>query len=126
MPHFGIHLITLRNTIDKLLEIDEDRFSFLQNERNLTAAQWGALGPDLFFVSFYENPELRAIQNSLYLAYRTLEPFKEIYEILEPLQDDYDELENFFTGGLTEAAEETIDRIKGLLHTVLLGDTTRT
>ncbi|GIK43933.1 MAG: hypothetical protein BroJett011_77660 [Chloroflexota bacterium] len=121
MPHFGIHLITLRNTIDKLLEIDEDRFSFLQNERNLTAAQWGALGPDLFFVSFYENPELRAIQNSLYLAYRTLEPFKEIYEILEPLQDDYDELENFFTGGLTEAAEETIDRIKGLLHTVLLG-----
>jgi len=120
MPHFATHLITLEKTIDRLGVIDPNFSTFFRDkDENLKMARWGAIGPDIFFWSFYEkHGGIEGLENTLFLGYKIMEPLEKIKEILEPIEDNLDEIKNFITGGVYEEVERLINTIKALLLTL--------
>ena len=123
MPHFGTHLVTLDQTIAKLISIDPAYTDFFAKEKNLLMARWGAIGPDIFFFSFYEGDEGAALaENSIFLGYQIMEPIRKIKEILEPIEDDEEEMKKFLTGHLYGQFRDRLEELKGLIATFIIGE----
>jgi hypothetical protein len=123
MPQFGIHLKTLDNTIEKLESIDEKYADFFDNQRKMIMARWGAIGPDVFFWSFYErNRGNEAIENTIFLGYRIMEPFDEIKKILDPIGDNKEKIKDFISGGVDDVIKQ-MNKIISSLKAVIIGGT---
>ena len=112
MPHFGIHLICLEKTIKRLNKLGRGYDRWFSEEQDLKAARWGAIGPDIFFWSYYEKEEVRVLQNIIYQVFEIFKILQEIEDIFEPIGDLPGDIMNYLSGDSIETIESGIEDIK--------------